>query len=205
MVLVGVLRNNILQMVEGKPKPVPLARIRQQCVAANRNVVLRSGTLRNNFRAIPPSSVERRRGFYTRVLGDGSYLEPEVLEAIERERKRGPNDLPDAPKNPFTDPDALDTMMEPMKRSMVMMIPQTVIMGWINFFFSGFVLSACLANPSNCRFRLHRRSRLCSSATSTRPTLTCRGCRPLAGTSSISTVWTRFTACCLVITIVRLR
>ncbi len=31
-------------------------------------------------------------------------------------------------------------MMEGMKKQMVMMIPQTIIMGWINFFFSGFVL-----------------------------------------------------------------
>lgn len=31
--------------------------------------------------------------------------------------------------------------MEGMKKQMVMMVPQMVIMGWINFFFQGFVLS----------------------------------------------------------------
>ena len=35
--------------------------------------------------------------------------------------------------------------MAGMKTQMVMMVPQMVIMGWINFFFQGFVLSECYA------------------------------------------------------------
>ena len=50
--------------------------------------------------------------------------------------------MPELPKNPLTDPAAMEPMMEQGKKSLVMMVPQTVIMGWINFFFSGFVLSA---------------------------------------------------------------
>ena len=46
-----------------------------------------------------------------------------------------------APPNPLTDPAAMDGMMAGMKTQMVMMVPQMVIMGWINFFFQGFVLS----------------------------------------------------------------
>jgi ER membrane protein complex subunit 3 len=44
----------------------------------------------------------------------------------------------------------MDGMMGGMKTQMVMMVPQMVIMGWINFFFQGFVLSEhalfCLGN-----------------------------------------------------------
>jgi len=40
----------------------------------------------------------------------------------------------------MTDPAAMDGMMAGMKTQMVMMVPQMVIMGWINFFFQGFVL-----------------------------------------------------------------
>jgi len=40
----------------------------------------------------------------------------------------------------MTDPAAMDGMMSGMKTQMVMMVPQMVIMGWINFFFQGFVL-----------------------------------------------------------------
>ena len=42
----------------------------------------------------------------------------------------------------MTDPAAMDGMMAGMKTQMVMMVPQMIIMGWINFFFQGFVLSA---------------------------------------------------------------
>jgi hypothetical protein len=41
----------------------------------------------------------------------------------------------------MSDPAAMDGMMSGMKTQMVMMVPQMVIMGWINFFFQGFVLS----------------------------------------------------------------
>lgn len=44
----------------------------------------------------------------------------------------------------FSDPAVIDGMMAGMKTQMVMMVPQMVIMGWINFFFQGFVLSASL-------------------------------------------------------------
>lgn len=45
------------------------------------------------------------------------------------------------PKNPLSDPAQMDQMMDMAKKSMVSMVPQTVIMGWINYFFTGFVLS----------------------------------------------------------------
>ena len=46
-----------------------------------------------------------------------------------------------APPNPMTDPAAMDGMMGMMKGNMAMIVPQTLIMGWINAFFSGFVIS----------------------------------------------------------------
>ena len=44
------------------------------------------------------------------------------------------------PPNPMTDPGAMDGMMGMMKNNMAMMIPNTLIMSWINAFFSGFVI-----------------------------------------------------------------
>ena len=60
------------------------------------------------------------------------------------------------PPNPLTDPAAMDGMMAGMKTQMVMMVPQMVIMGWINFFFQGFVLSKSVLTS--------RFSRLCFRA-----------------------------------------
>lgn len=45
-----------------------------------------------------------------------------------------------APPNPL-DPAAMDGMMGMVKKQAVMFIPQSILMGWINLFFSGFVLS----------------------------------------------------------------
>jgi ER membrane protein complex subunit 3 len=66
------------------------------------------------------------------VFTTGSYL------------KDGPpkGDATSSPPNPMSDPAAMDGMMSGMKTQMVMMVPQMIIMGWINFFFQGFVLSA---------------------------------------------------------------
>jgi hypothetical protein len=45
----------------------------------------------------------------------------------------------------------MDGMMGGMKTQAVMMVPQMVIMGWINFFFQGFVLSASLESARDKR------------------------------------------------------
>lgn len=43
--------------------------------------------------------------------------------------------------NPMSDPAGMDQMMNMLKGNMAMIVPQTLIMGWINAFFSGFVIS----------------------------------------------------------------
>lgn len=45
--------------------------------------------------------------------------------------------------NPMTDPAGMDAMMGMMKGQMAMMIPQTLIMSWINAFFSGYIVRKC--------------------------------------------------------------
>lgn len=43
--------------------------------------------------------------------------------------------------NMMSDPAIMEGMMGMMKSNVAMMVPQTLIMGWINAFFSGFVIS----------------------------------------------------------------
>lgn len=43
--------------------------------------------------------------------------------------------------NPMTDPAMMEGMMGMMKGNMAMMVPQSLIMAWINAFFSGYVIS----------------------------------------------------------------
>jgi hypothetical protein len=53
----------------------------------------------------------------------------------------GPETTNAAAINPLMDPSQMDGMMDGLKKQAVMMIPNMVIMQWINTFFSGFVLS----------------------------------------------------------------
>jgi hypothetical protein len=46
----------------------------------------------------------------------------------------------EGPVNPLGDPAQMEGMMDGMKKQAVMMVPNMVVMQWINVFFSGFVL-----------------------------------------------------------------
>ncbi|PWN52332.1 transmembrane protein [Violaceomyces palustris] len=141
MILVGVLRHNVTKLIDSKPKKLSSLALREQ------RILTRAGALRFNHFVIPPSSFLSRRSFLIQKLSDGSYLQPKSGGGDEKE---GGSDQ--STPNPF-DPANMDGMMDQMKKSMVMMVPQTVIMGWINFFFSGFVLIK-LPFPLTLRFKL---------------------------------------------------
>jgi len=89
---------------------------------------MRGVNLRNNAAQISPASFARRKEYLVQAYKDGIFLaDPEG---------RG------KPKaNPMTDPAAMEGMMGMMKGNMAMMVPQSLIMGWINAFFSGYVIS----------------------------------------------------------------
>lgn len=63
------------------------------------------------------------------ALKDGSYIKPKAQAAAS-----------DTPANPL-EGGQMEGMMDMMKNQAVMMVPNMVIMQWINTFFSGFVLS----------------------------------------------------------------
>ncbi len=84
--------------------------------------------LRTNANAISPSSFASRKTYLTSAYKDGAFL-------------KDPESRGKPAANPMTDPAAMEGMMGMMKGNMAMMIPQTLIMGWINAFFAGFVIS----------------------------------------------------------------
>jgi hypothetical protein len=88
---------------------------------------MRGVNLRANANVISPTSFQNRKAFLVQAYKDGAFLaDPE---------SRGK-----ARPNPMTDPAAMEGMMGMMKSNVAMMVPQTLIMGWINAFFSGFVI-----------------------------------------------------------------
>lgn len=88
--------------------------------------------LRTVGNSIPHHAFTVRKAYLADAFEKGKYLKaPNV-------NKEG-----SAPANPMTDPDMMEGMMEGMKKQMMNMVPQMIILGWINFFFQGFIVSKC--------------------------------------------------------------
>lgn len=84
--------------------------------------------VRNNACAVlTREGFEARKEYLINAYQSGAFLK-------DQENRGQP------PANPMSDPAAMEGMMGMMKGNMMMMIPQTLIMSWINAFFSGFVI-----------------------------------------------------------------
>lgn len=121
MVLTGVLRHYAMTLLQTTPKKAALPKIREQ------RSLVRGVNLRTNANVLSPASFAARKDTMVQAYKDGKFLaEPDM-----RGKSR---------PNPMSDPAAMEGMMGMMKGNMAMMVPQTLIMGWINAFFSGFVI-----------------------------------------------------------------
>lgn len=90
--------------------------------------LMRGVNLRNNLNQLLPAPFAARRAYMVEAFKNGVFLaEPEM-----RGKPR---------PNPMTDPAMMEGMMGMMKGNVAMMVPQSLIMGWINAFFSGYVIS----------------------------------------------------------------
>ncbi|CDS12677.1 hypothetical protein LRAMOSA04863 [Lichtheimia ramosa] len=134
MVLVGVLRHHITMLLTGQPKKPQIKAVRES------KALLRGFRLRAFGDHIPPYAFTGRKSYLADAYEDGRYLKNPAP-------KEG-----DTPANPMTDPDMMEGMMEGMKKQLTNMVPQMLIMGWINFFFKGFVVIK-LPFPLTPRFK----------------------------------------------------
>ncbi|KIV99492.1 uncharacterized protein PV09_08798 [Verruconis gallopava] len=121
MILTGLLRHYATILLQTRPKKQPIAKIREQ------RSLLRGVNLRTSCHVISPSAFQARKSCLVAAYKEGTFL-------ADPEGRGKP------PPNPMSDPAALEGMMGMMKGNMAMMVPQTLIMGWINAFFSGFVI-----------------------------------------------------------------
>lgn len=101
--------------------------------------LLRGVNFRNNASAVlTPSSFATRKEYLVNAYQSGAFL-------------KDPSSRGQPPANPMTDPAGMEAMMGMMKGNMMMMIPQTLIMSWINAFFSGFVIRTCSRGSASNR------------------------------------------------------
>ena len=120
-------------LLQSAPKPLTLAALREQ------RSLQRGINLRTNFAQLAAPAFTTRRNYLVAGYKDGAFL-------------KDPDARGKPTANPMTDPAAMEGMMGMMKGNMMMMVPQTIIMGWINAFFSGYVIST-FAPSSPCRNR----------------------------------------------------
>lgn len=104
------------------PKKQEMLALREQ------RSLIRGINLRTNANVLSPTSFAARKAYLVSAYQSGTFL-------------KAPENKGAAPPNPMTDPAAMEGMMGMMKGNMAMIVPQTLIMGWINAFFSGFVIS----------------------------------------------------------------
>jgi hypothetical protein len=114
-----------MTLLQTTPKKQELSKIRQQ------RSLVRGVNLRGNANVLPPASFQARKAYMVQAYQEGKFL-------ADPEGRGKPR------PNPMSDPAAMEGMMGMMKGNMAMMVPQTLIMGWINAFFSGFVISECI-------------------------------------------------------------
>ncbi len=130
--MTGVLRHYAAVLMATAPKKQDQRTMREQ------RSLLHGINVRTNFHVLSKRSFNNRRDALTTAYESGAYLkDPE---------RRG-----QAPPNPMSDPSSMEGMMGMMKNQMAMIIPNTLIMSWINTFFSGYVISmhmlSCLPGP----------------------------------------------------------
>ena len=98
--------------------------------------------LRENARhsPVPPTYFHALVAHLSTAFAEGKYLKdgPPPNSNANSNSNSG---APTPPPNPLSDPRAMDGMLAGLKTQAVMMVPQMLLMGWINFFFQGFVLS----------------------------------------------------------------
>ncbi|KAK3693942.1 integral membrane protein DUF106-domain-containing protein [Podospora appendiculata] len=133
MILTGVLRHYATVLMATAPKKLDQKTIREQ------RSLLHGINVRSNFHVLSKRSFTTRRDALTTAYESGAYLkDPE---------RRG-----QAPPNPMSDPSSMEGMMGMMKNQMAMIIPNTLIMSWINAFFSGYVIMK-LPFPLTIKFK----------------------------------------------------
>lgn len=87
----------------------------------------RAACFKQNNGLLTSEEFEARRQYFIETLNSTHYF-----ATIED---------PDAgPTNPFTDAGTNDALMNMAKGNVMNFVPQTIIMGWVNYFFAGFVI-----------------------------------------------------------------
>nr|BAE44761.1 hypothetical protein [Candida albicans] len=123
MVLVGLLRSNITYLLQPQPKLENYKNLRE------RQFLHRARCFRENNSVLSPEDFEIRKKYFI-----------EKLNSTEFHAKSPSENNDNDPLAAFNDPSSNEALMQMAKGNLMNYIPQTLIMGWVNYFFAGFVI-----------------------------------------------------------------
>lgn len=129
MFLQGVLRHYVGLLLIGDAPSVNVDALQRA------ELMKRSARLRGNGMFLPPASVRMRKRF--------------LINQAFKEKPKVEGDTPQMPQMPAQDPGQMVGML---KQNMAMIVPNMLMMGWVSYFFSGFVLVK-LPFPLTDRFK----------------------------------------------------
>lgn len=86
----------------------------------------RAAAMRENLAVLTKSEFEERRAYFLEKLQSTEFFA--LVEELG------------APVNPLTDAATNDALMDMAKNNIMSYVPQTLIMGWVNYFFAGLVV-----------------------------------------------------------------
>ncbi|ODV82079.1 uncharacterized protein CANTADRAFT_4119 [Suhomyces tanzawaensis NRRL Y-17324] len=121
MVLVGLIRSNVTYLLSPKPKLEPYRAVREK------QFLKRAQSFTQNSGVLNAREIRDRQQFLIEKLNSSDFYAKEGEEELD-------------PLSAFADPANNEAMMNMAKGNMMNYIPQTVIMGWVNYFFAGFVI-----------------------------------------------------------------
>ncbi|GAB7364525.1 hypothetical protein MBLNU230_g5332t1 [Neophaeotheca triangularis] len=121
MILTGILRHYLSSLLASSPKKPDLLKTREQRSLA------RAQNLRINHAQVSRQAFLKRKEDFADGVRDQRFL----ADPDAKNKPKG---------NPMSDPAMMEGMMGMMKGNVAMMVPQSLIMGWINAFFSGYVI-----------------------------------------------------------------
>lgn len=133
MVLAGVIRQYIMNLIGVKVKGMPRVKLTET------QHINRVHALLGNGSNLSEESFQMKRDYLTKVMTETKYLAKTTTKEGEMQ-------------NLFTDPNTSDSITRMAKGNLASFIPQTIIMWWVNHFFAGFVLMK-LPFPLTPRFK----------------------------------------------------
>ncbi|ODV60470.1 ER membrane complex subunit EMC3 ASCRUDRAFT_35900 [Ascoidea rubescens DSM 1968] len=137
MVMFGILRRYIQVLIMADSGGNELVKLKQK------TLIGKCRAFRKNCFNLNSESFKRRQEILFKLLDE--YIK----EEDNREKMKGSESQM---SNPLFEPGGLDSMMNIMKGNLANYIPQTVIMGWVNYFFEGFIVMK-LPFPLTNRFK----------------------------------------------------